>query len=636
MALAAAYKQYLAAPNPALLADDAALHYITTTTSFRGSADVVKHLNTARNQYKKKSESFLSVVEGHNAIAAEVETAIEFTHNGGPYLPALDDNFVVDRTVTLAIAHFVTFDGNGKIVQIRQSWDQGSLLKQLDIIGKTGRNWPIRDSQDQIKLIESCIKASSSAVAAAPVAPAAQQDLPVRARATSPNATRDPHASLSLFGPRDEDEQNIAAVISPRGGTRPRQRDFSEILGDEPADSHNSPSASHVRSESPSKTIAPKRGVQPRQRDFSEILGDEGMDDLGAGEGNRQSVISPRGGVRHQQRNFADIFGDEHPDAPDSPSAARGRPGSPNKAVAPKAGAGKNFQPSRLFGDDETDQSGSTNDRAYRPHPKKYQHFDFADGSEPQDAPKKGESTPEKTKHSSQWSFDDFTTPAAAKKQEMKATRQQKVRHWGPEDDEPLDSPVRKPAPPKPRRDAETHFDFIDDGPEAESHPARPRGAMQNSGLGLYQNNMMLDEDENGEATTGGQGPLGTITNTNLKDRGRDFGAHWDMTDEPSNGKSPARGPVGDGRQKAVRMMDANWAAYDESPRQKENKLAGAKNGSGTGENRGIAIAGDGMGGNKGSNRNWFFGEGDESQDTNTVPGRKPAPAKSGGFNWDF
>ena len=103
MALQAAYKQFLAAPNTSMLADDASLHYITSTTSFRGATEILKHLSSMRNQVKKKREDLMHVVEGQNAIAAEVDTAFEFVTSGGPYLPGLDDNFLADRTVYLPI-----------------------------------------------------------------------------------------------------------------------------------------------------------------------------------------------------------------------------------------------------------------------------------------------------------------------------------------------------------------------------------------------------------------------------------------------------------------------------------------------------------------------------------------------------
>ncbi|KAH9883737.1 hypothetical protein F4778DRAFT_619383 [Xylariomycetidae sp. FL2044] len=556
MALAATYQQFLAAPSSSHLANEATLHYITTTTSYRGSADILKHVSALRSQLKKKKEDYLSIIQGQDAIAVEVDTALEFVTSGGPYLPALDDNFLIDRTVYLPITHIVVFGPDGKILQIRQTWDQGSLLKQLDIIGKTGRNWPIRDSRDQIKMIGSCAKLSEGVAAVQQ-----SSELSIRSHGSSTSILRDPHASLSLFAHREEPEQNAGSFISPRGGIRPRQRDITEILGDEPVDASASPSANRQRSESPSK------------------------------------------------------------------------------AVAPKAGAGKNFQPSRLFESDEparlsssVDAPAESPERFYRPNPKKYSHFDFADGSDPVDAPKPSEPIPTKTKHSSQWTFDDFVTPAKPKP--SKSIRQQDVRHWGTEDDQTKETPVRKPVISKPRRDAETHFDFVDDGiPKGEARVAKPRGATHNTGLGLYQNNL-YDEDGNDDTPAGEPQALGTITN--LKDRGRDFASHWLMTDDsPAQGQQP-KPLISDDRKKAVKMMDANWSAYDQSPTQKENKPQDMPSVSKAGENRGIAIAGDGMGGGKGSNRNWFFGEDDEVETTKSVPGRKQATAKSAGFDWDF
>ncbi|KAI1407485.1 hypothetical protein F5Y13DRAFT_126360 [Hypoxylon sp. FL1857] len=546
MALAAVYKQFLTAPNSSQLADEATLHYVTSTTSYRGPADIIKHFNTSAKQLKKKKQEFLSVVEGQNAIAAEVDTVLEFVTSGGPYLPGLDDNFLADRTVYLPIVHIVTFK-DGKIQQIRQAWDQGSLLKQLDVIGKSGRNWPIRDSKEQIKLIETSIKSSSDAGSSQD-----PYDLAVRSRGNSTNALRDPHASLALFAPREEVDESIAAVISPRGGARPRQRDFTEILGDEPVEG-----PSRERSESPSKAVAPKAGVE------------------------------------------------------------------------------KKFQPSRLFEEEETAEDNlpeavASPSRFIRPNPKKYSHFDFDDGSnEPQDAPRPADPTPKKTKHTSQWSFDDFVTPQKAKP--SKVLQKQNVRHWGTEDDEVQESPERKPVAPKPRRDAETHFEFVDDGPNGEPRTTRPRGATHNNGLGLYKNN--LYNEEGGEtAPADASQPLGAITN--LKDRGRDFEAHWDMTDDSPAQKPKAKPAVGEDRKKVVKMMDANWSTYDQSPVQKENKPIAQR--SGTNGERGIHIGGDGMGGGKGSNRDWLFGDVDDTQPPKPATRRKAAAANTGGFNWDF
>lgn len=554
MALQAVYKQFLAAPEASLLADDAALHYVTTTTSFRGSANIVKHLTSLRNQVKKKQEEYLTVIEGQNALAIEVDTILEFVTSGAAYLPGMDDNFLADRTVYLPVTHIVTFNSEGRLQQIRQSWDQGSLLKQLDIIGKTGRNWPIRDAKDQIKLIASSLQASGSL-------PAAESSTAARGRGNSNNALRDPHASLALFAPREEiEQQNPASVISPRGGPRPRQRDFAEILGDEPVN------------------------------------------------------------------------------APGSPSAGRGRPDS---AIAPKVGAGKNYQANRLFdtegelADDlESTDEGKSPDRFYRPNPKKYNHFDFADGSDPQDAPNPGEPTPLKTKHTSQWGFDDFTTPAKPRPGKALQKNHQDVRHWGNPGDSDVQESVRKPANTKPRRDAEPHFEFVDDGlSQGEPRAGRPRGATHNNGLGLYKNNVYSEEGQHegdDDADAADQHALGNITN--LKSRGKTFQSQFSMTDD-----SPARESgskhVGQDRQKAVKMMDANWSSYDQSPAQKENKPVKPK---ATGKERGIHIGGDGMGGSRGTNRDWLFGGDEEEEPAKALPTRKQNAAKSGGFNWDF
>ena len=98
MALASAYQSFLASQNPALLAKDASLHYITTLTSFSDAATVVTHLAT-----QQKIEKLLSTIEGHNALCMEVETTIEFISGGGAYLPGLDDNFLADRVVTFPV-----------------------------------------------------------------------------------------------------------------------------------------------------------------------------------------------------------------------------------------------------------------------------------------------------------------------------------------------------------------------------------------------------------------------------------------------------------------------------------------------------------------------------------------------------
>ncbi|KAM0329944.1 hypothetical protein ACHAQA_004111 [Verticillium albo-atrum] len=517
MSATAAYRQFLASPNSALLAANATLHYITTTTSFNGPTDIIKHFSTQRNQLRKHQEDILDVVEGRDALAAEIETTIEFVSSGGAYLPGLDDNFLADHKVYLTITHFVTLDSEGKIVQIRLNWDQGSLLKQLDVIGRTGRNWPIRDGKEQTKLITTALKATGR-VASAPDT----NEITIRSRGASQNILRDPHASLSLFASREQQEAAAQSVVSPYAGTRPHQRSFTDIMTDTPGED------------------------------------------------------------------------------PGSPSTGRER--------APKIGAGKNFQPMRLFDADpnaplepDSPEATMSPSKSYRPHPTKYDHFDFADGSDPQDAAAalaaRDERKPKASKNPSTWSFEDFSTPH--KPQPSKAFRHQDVRHWDEDKDSGYQETPVHHAAPKPRRDADVHFEYQDDGlPTGPRVQGRPRGAGQNEGSHLYENNLY---NEDGSAPTPPPNrALGNITN--LSDRHKDFDPHFVIQDQ-----SPAAQKV-------------NKPVVQEK---KEN---------------GIHIAGDGMGGRKGTNRDWLYG----GDDTEPTPRAQPKKQNSSGakqnssFNWDF
>ncbi|CAK7209680.1 hypothetical protein SBRCBS47491_000524 [Sporothrix bragantina] len=600
MALQAAYQQFLGAPNSASLTTDASLYYITTSTIYHGSTDIIKHFGSLRNQLKKNKEAVLSSVESTNGLALEIDTALEFVTSGGPYLPRLDDNFLTDRKVQVPVTHFVSFDAEGKITQIRQSWDQGALLKQIDVIGKSGRNWPISDAAEQAKLIATAVAANGSSGATG--APAgANAALPVRQRGNS--AMRDPHASLELFAPREQMETLPAAVVSPYAGVRPRQRDVTDILNDNPPED-----------DATSAVISPYAGRRPQQRSFTDILGDEDEDE------------------------------EDSDPAGDSPSArgrsSRARSRSPTKSIAPKAGSNKNYQPVRLFEADEAaaaavDGNSPAGERFYRPNPKRYNHFDFADGSDPQDAPKAGtafDALP-KTKHNSQWSFEDFVTPQKAP---IRATRGQDVRHFGIENDEFPETPSaasRKPVQLRPRRDAETHFEFQDDGePSGEPRAAgKPRGAGHNDGLGLYQNNLYK---EDGTAPTPAPArALGNITN--LKDRSKMFDAHFTMTDVQSPGNDAAPAPISDDRKKAVEMMESHWTTDFDNPQKENNPIPGTNVTGKGGDSRGINIGGDGMGGKK-SGRSWSFGGEDDETAAPAVPGKKPGKATQASDFWDF
>ncbi|CAG8977199.1 hypothetical protein HYALB_00006736 [Hymenoscyphus albidus] len=557
MTLQTVYQQFLATNDASLLATDASLHYITTLTTVNGAGAIGKHLSGQLYELKKKEEKVLDAVESSNALVVEVHTTIEFLTGGGAYLPGLDDNFLADRTVTFPVIHIVTFDADRKITQVRQNWDQGSLLKLIDVIGKSGRNWPIRDGKDQIKLIVNSTKSAGKTSTGTSHA----NELPIRPRGNSNNVTGDPHASLALFAPREKYPQ-ADSVIAPKSSSRPPPREYSELFvgGDEDG-SPPPKSSSHARSESPSKAYV-------------------------------------------------------------------------------KSGANKNYAPSRLFDVDTVEEEDvaplvaegqSGNRQFYRPNPKRYEHFDMTDGDveEPVEdknqKPLKGVAS---EKHNSQWNFDDFNTPQ--KVVPTKVLRTNDVRHWGNSDDEVEDSPVKVKKVSKPRKDAEPHFEFVDDGTPAGAKRTinRPRGKGQNDGLGIYKNN--LYDDENGGSAGGAAFDKGN-TLANVKDRRKDFDPHFAMTDE-SPVSTPTTERIPDHRAKAVKMMDANWDTYDQSPNQKENIAMSKASKSSSGKaplseasntmshrndtHVGIALGGNGMGGKKGTTRQWGFGDESDGETT--------------------
>lgn len=542
--MAATYKQFLASPSSALLADNASLHYVTTLTSIVGAEQIIKHLSNLQRQVKKKKEDVLNVIDGQSIIAVEADTHIEFITSGGVYLPGLDDNFLSDREAFLPIMHIVTFDDEGKIAQIRQQWDQASLLKQLEIIGKSGRNWPIKDGKEQLNLIQSCIKSTFT--------PAQAQNgnsTPKARGNAATNAMRDPHASLHLFGSREEVENAESAnVVSPYSGQRPKQRAFTDILNDEPQ---------HWDDDAKRRSLPPAK--------------------IGAG---RAQPIRIFDGQQHNS--------DE----------------------------------------DDDEQKGP---RYIRAHPAKYQHFAMNDGSAEESegsnaataarpvAPKA------KSKHGSTWSFDDFTTPVKAKPGRAQGSNPDARRFDTGE--ERAAEPI-KPMVGKARRDAEAHFEMQDDGelpPEERRIATKSRGAIRNDGL--YNNNLFDREAE--EAPAGRA--LGNITN--VKDRGKHFDPHFAMSDESPVPAAP-RQPVTESLQKVIKTMNTSWSLADESPApQKENR---AQPGQVPPPDTKIHIAGDGMGGKKGAQRDFIFGGDSAAEPPKQMIGRRGNNGTQKSAHWDL
>ncbi|EFR02139.1 hypothetical protein MGYG_05141 [Nannizzia gypsea CBS 118893] len=233
MTLQAIYEGFLARPEPETLAQQAALHYITTTTSHTGSQDIIKHLQVVRRTLDKTSQVTLSAVEGASSLCLEVETSLLFTCGGGPYLLSLDDNFVVDQTVIIPIIHIVHFDAEDKIVQIRQYWDQASLLRKLNVIGSRN-NWPISDSVEQKRLISSSIAAAAKCSKKAEAEPE-----PKKPEETEPKkAAKEPETPLSFFEAQSvEEPQPATKSRTSTFSAKPAPRDYNDLFqgdGEEP------------------------------------------------------------------------------------------------------------------------------------------------------------------------------------------------------------------------------------------------------------------------------------------------------------------------------------------------------------------------------------------------------------------
>ncbi|KAL8799931.1 MAG: hypothetical protein Q9182_005519 [Xanthomendoza sp. 2 TL-2023] len=580
-------------PNASAFAPDGSLNYITTLSTLHTIDAIAKHLSAHQKILKKKHENILNTVEGDNALCLEIETTIEFIGGGGMYLPGLDDNFLADRLVTFPIIHVVQFDHQQKIQQLRLFWDQGSILKQVEVVGSRGKNWPIRDGKDHVKLIASSAAAASSTGTSRPTLSNDSQDpnevvitsKPTEARK---NATRDPHASLSLFSGRDDEYEasQKPTIAAPRGSARPPPRDYNELFGD------NDPEPAR----STQKPTSPKKGARP---------------------GSKDQTAKPA------PRDYHDLFvGDENDASPSSKARAT----SPQKENAPitKAGSGKNFQPNRLFGDtlEQSATPGAQSpDKLRNPHPTKFNHFDFNDEPPPKNAEQTLPNRPQ-TKHQNQWDFKDFSTPEKIPQK----IRSQDVRHfgWG-DDDTSSNSPPKNPNLPQPRRDAKSQFEYLDDGtpPGGRRATGLSRGHAADRGAGLYKNSL-FNEDLNRSPEKKIAHPLSTVTN--LKDRHKDFDPHFEMNDESPAGASrrPSK-PIPEARAKVVKMMDAQWEATDQSPEPTAKKTQARASGK---ENQGIKLGGDGMGGRKDAVRSWGFGDESDEDGVGGQNGGKFQPAK--------
>lgn len=356
-----------------------------------------------------------------------------------------------------------------------------------------------------------------------------------------------------------------AAPSAPSDGDRVGRR---HSRGVDPHSSLNlfQPQEPTVREESPFKDVKPRPSFKPAQRENSELFA----------AGSTDPAMNDR-----------------------SPSPSKHNRNNSNPL---KAGAGKNFQEHRLFGQEPMSASEEKDlhkaQRGIKTNANKYDHFDFGDGENVVNKPNNPVN-----KHTAQWGFEDFSTPAKPKSKN--------ISHHQPnfslEEDNATNSPVYRNAVPQARKENNSHFTIEDSTPAAE----RTRGstAENRSRSGLYSDRV-IDNNESSTTNVYEKLPLRNITNAN-KTHNNNLSSHWqmeDMSPDAKTGKQESTNDENSVQQKAevqknkaeiksrvASSFQSSWDFSDNSPPK---------------ENRGIKIYGDGMGMRKTDGPQWWeFGD---------------------------
>lgn len=432
--------------------------------------------------------------------------------------------------------HIVRFNSGSQIQQVRIYWDQGSLLKQVEVIGARGKNWPVRDGKDQVKLIANVVAAQGATPAPSSQA---QEPTPVPAQKAPGSSRPQSRAASDIFGGGDEDDEGAV------NDSTPRARD---------------------------SMISPRAGATKHFRPVRVFGGEDDAD-----EAVTSSPVKPKIGSNKSYQAVRVFDVEQHEES---------------AVQKPRAGLTKSFHPVRVF---DLGEGGAEppKERQYKTHPNKFSHFDLDAEA---NAEREVKETPAvRSRPMSQWDFADFYTPEKPRQK----VRAQDVRHfgWSDNEEENLETPPVRPRTIQPRRDAETHF-HLDETDEENNQPQplhpgkRMIGSFQNKGQGLYANNVYDEEGESNTATgeaafaAGGEAinnkqPLGTVHN-NISRR-KDFDSHWEVRDptpedihggqgDPTGGAEGENRPVSSDRAKAVKMMESSWDRFGEDEQEGPDK----------------------------------------------------------------
>lgn len=392
------------------------------------------------------------------------------------------------------------------------------MLKQTEVIGSRGRNWPVVDGKDQVRLIHTSSTASPAAPEL-PVSPRGRSE--VQSLASSRNVSpskrhiKDPHASLDLFSPKPVDENDRVLnpnAVAPRASAKPPPREMSELF----AAGHEDHAPGSPKKVPTEPVIAPK-GAGSQKFAAPRLFSDDPSEPAAVGYKSNPSKYNH---FDLGDPDEADHFQYKEPEA------------KPRSAVPMRARTNKHNS-----------------------------QWDFADFSTP-DKVKQKVRDQDVVHFSLESASNNLETPAqkAAGK-----PRRDNESHFELQDD---GTPVQRNFVPKPRKDAETHFQLKDTASPVPNAPSG-RPASSSSRMGLYSNSV-FDEGENGNPQE--KAPLSTITNN--ASRRHDFDSHWTMTDQsPADGKSNSENKPISNHRKKPSQMDSHWENYDEVPPQQATKV---------------------------------------------------------------
>ncbi|CAI7676932.1 unnamed protein product [Penicillium palitans] len=507
------YQRFLDNPRSAKLADDVSMIYVPTTSKFEQADNVITHVLKNAKVVKTKSNQVISAIEGSDSLCLDMETTLEFTEGGGVYLPSLDDNFLADRVATFPTVHIVHFDADKLIKQIRIYWDQASLLKQVEVIGARGRQWPIRDGKDQLRLLK-----TAETARLAPSQPASENSetkLPTRSSSPGKRRIRDPYAADSL----------------------------TELLS--PSKETPKPASSKKYTQDPYGAGSLNEILSPTKKAPAHV-----------------PPFAPSSG-RPATRNFSDIFvKDDH--LPDSPSKPQRRAPAVDEADenAEKGPVDedRNFyktDPKKYshfeIGEENAGSKGPVDEdrHFYKTAPGKYNHFEI--GGDNSERETKGEVRQANTKHATHWDFDDVETPVKV----SRAPRGQERRHFGFGDNEDGDgSPQGKPNVVKPRRDADRHFELTDEESEDDGRIISSFGGR---GKRLYENRLFDDEGQP-QTSEREKKDEALPTGSHVVNRNKNFVSQFELADEPAAKENTPTNK----HHAHNKSMESHWHNYDE------------------------------------------------------------------------